>query len=437
MRKRIKCGLCLLLALMTLLLTGCDAVIDTLHLPRVTQGQVFVPRLDPNRACTLRVLGSYRSFPELEQSFAAFRRYYPHVELVYSHLPNYNSAILTALEAEEKPNLFFTNPWMLEDAVYYRVFDAAEDLSDRALGLDLSCVREGLLYRDPAGKVPMAPILSNACGMLVNEALFEKIGVPVPTSFSALLDACDRFRASGIASPALGSVDDADGLPYALGFPVLCGALRDDPAAVDALNDYAEGSGETLRGALNAVYSFFDCGCANLERCLALEDSNDKMLLRFLEGDVPMLLCGADIASGTASRERQSSAFLAHPFPYSFRPIPVTEEGGWFQSSVLVALSVCRDCDNLDMTNEFLRFLMNTQELNALARARRLVTVTRDFTADPMFAAFGDVDAAHTVYPQSLRLQERVLNQFHKAAFAVAVGKLSVDEAVAAYGLMI
>jgi hypothetical protein len=54
-----------------------------------------------------------------------------------------------------------------------------------------------------------------------------------------------------------------------------------------------------------------------------------------------------------------------------------------------------------------------------------------------MFAAFGDVDAARTVYPQSLRLRERAVNQFHKAAFAVAVGKLSVDEAVAAYGLMI
>lgn len=436
MRKGLKRVLCLALACLTLVLGGCGTVIEKLNLPRATQPQVFVPALDTGRACTLRVMGSYQSFGALEAEFDAFRRYYPNVELVYTHLANYNNAIVTALE-EEKPNLFFTNPWMLHNAMYYEVFDLAEDLSDRALGLDLRCLREGLVYADPSGKVPMAPILSNACGMLVNETLFEKTGVPIPTTFSELVEACDRFRAAGVFSPVLGSVDDAEGLPYTLASPLLCGALRDDAAAVEALNDFADGSGEFMRGALEAVHGFLDYGCVNLESCLALEDGNDKMLLRFFEGDVPMLVCGADIASGTAARERQSAAFLARPFAYSFRPVPAAEEGAWFQSSVLVALSVCRECEDLDMTNEFLRFLLRTQELNELARARRLVTVTKDFSLDPVYAAFGEIDAARTVYPQTLRLQDRALAQFHKAAFAVAVGKLTVDEAVEAYGLMV
>ena len=43
-----------------------------------------------------------------------------------------------------------------------------------------------------------------------------------------------------------------------------------------------------------------------------------------------MMICAGDTVSGTKKRESQSEAFTASPFNYSFVPIPLTDEGGYF-----------------------------------------------------------------------------------------------------------
>lgn len=52
---------------------------------------------------------------------------------------------------------------------------------------------------------------------------------------------------------------------------------------------------------------------------------------------------------------------------YSFAPIPLSEEGGYFIDSPSVEYSVNKTCDNLDMTNEFMHFLISREELNKMA----------------------------------------------------------------------
>ena len=52
----------------------------------------------------------------------------------------------------------------------------------------------------------------------------------------------------------------------------------------------------------------------------------------------------------------QSEAFTSAPFEYAFAPIPLTAEGGYYLDSPSVEFSVNKDCDNLAMTNEFMRF---------------------------------------------------------------------------------
>ena len=39
-------------------------------------------------------------------------------------------------------------------------------------------------------------------------------------------------------------------------------------------------------------------------------------------------------------------------------PIPMTDDGGYFIDSPSIEFSVNKDCDDLDMTNEFMRFLV-------------------------------------------------------------------------------
>lgn len=393
----------------------------------------FTPALDPDTEGRIRVVGSYNNFESLEAEFDAFNRYYPEVELSYTRLDDYNNILATALSGD-RPNIYFTYPWMIGQEMYAPALAAAEDLSDPALGIDLSCFREELLYTDPDGRVPMAPIFATTYGMLVNEDLFKQVGLAIPQTYSELKAACGAFQAAGYDTPVLGYYDNGSNMLYSLIYPYVCGLLKDDPEAVAGLNAFEPGAAESLRPALELVKDFMDSGCVNKESCQSLEDNYGKMILRFFEGDIPMLICNGDTVSGTAKREAQSDTFVAHPFPYSFHPVPVTEEGGWFVNSVSFSFSVCKDCDDLAITNEFMRFLLSTQELNEIARVKRLLTTSADFSMDGVYAAFGDVDADHAIYTESVGLLDAPVVQIRKAAYAVAEGTMTIDEAIENFG---
>ena len=147
-----------------------------------------------------------------------------------------------------------------------------------------------------------------------------------------------------------------------------------------------------------------------------------------------MMVCAGDTVSGTKKRESQSEAFIAHPFDYSFYPIPLTEQGGYFIDSPSVEFSVNKDCENLDMTNEFMRFLLTTKELNQMASAKRLVTPTKQLSFDPVYAPFGKVPSERTFSPEVLGVKDPLTVQIRNASYKVGKGELTVDEAIAQYG---
>ena len=80
---------------------------------------------------------------------------------------------------------------------------------------------------------------------------------------------------------------------------------------------------------------------------------------------------------------------------YSFAPIPLTADGGWFIDSPSIQFSVNKTCENLDMTNEFMRFLVTRGELNEMASVKRLVTPTTNLSFD----ASGRIRGAETDEP--------------------------------------
>ena len=82
-----------------------------------------------------------------------------------------------------------------------------------------------------------------------------------------------------------------------------------------------------------------------------------------LEGDVSMMICTGDTVPGTKKRESQSEAFANAPFDYAFSPIPLTDDSGYFIDSPSVEFSVNKSRDDLDMTNEFMRFLISDEEV--------------------------------------------------------------------------
>ena len=401
----------------------------------MAESEDFQPMLDTDTSCEITVVGTYSNFEALEAEFDSFNDFYPNVELSYLKPDDYNNLLGTILESNSAPNIYFSSPWMLGNEQYLTVIDHMEDLSDPELGLDLECIRPSLLSYDADGQLGMVPIFARNYGMLVNKDLFEKEGLQVPTTWEELLAVCEAFLSKGYESPMMGYSADYSGcLMNILVYPEVLAALADHPEELQATNDMETSAGECMRGGLEAMMQLIDKGYINLEKCGEISDNYTEVILRFFEGDVPMMICTGDTVSGTGKRESQSEAFSKAPFTYIFVPIPLSETGGYFVDSPSVEFSVNKTCDNLDMTNEFMRFLITREELNKMASVKRLVTPTTDLSFDSVYEPFSQVPAERVLSPEVIGIKDPLAVQVRITAYLVGTGAVTIDEAVSKYG---
>ncbi len=422
--------LCIILAICTIAsMTACGGK------PQEEPAAGFKPTLDTKTSCSITVAGSYDNFEALEAEFDRFNEFYPNVQLSYVKLDDYNNILGTALDSNDAPNIFFSYTWMIGSEKYDKVFAHMEDLSDPALGLDLDCIRPSLINHGSDGSVRLVPVFARTYGMLVNNDLFAREGLSVPTTLTELIDVCGAFRAKGIASPMMGyTLKSSGSFMNTVAYPLFAATLAGSPEALAKANALDPSAGEYMRPALETMLQLIDSGCIDIAECDKIEDSYTKVILRFFEGDVPMMVCNGDTVSGTKKRESQSEAFSKSPFDYTFFPIPLTDGGGYFTDSPSIEFSVNKDCGDLDMTNEFMRFLISNEELNNMASIKRLVTSTRDLSLDPVYAPFGQVPQERIISPEVLGITDPLTVQIRLASFGVGTGEFTIDEAVAKYG---
>ncbi len=395
----------------------------------------FVPTLDKNTTCNIKIVGNYGNFEALEAEFDRFNSYYPNVSLSYVKLDDYNNTLTTVLEGNDKPNIFFSYTWMIGNDKYNSVVNHMEELSNSPIKANLGCIRPGLLNSDKAGNVLMVPVFSRTYGMLVNNDLFKNEKIEVPTKLDDLMSICKKLSDKGYKSPMMGySEKSSSCLMNTIAYPMFLATLSKNEEALDLANNLDPKAGVYMRSALEMVDNLIDNKCVDLSECDKIKDNYEKVILRFFEGDVPMMICTADTVSGTKKRESQSEAYTKNPFKYSFVPIPLTNEGGYFIDSPSIEFSVNKDCDNLDMTNEFMRFLITNKELNEMASSKGLVTPTKVVSFESVYAPFGEVETEYTISPEVLGIKDQLTVQIRVAAFKVAKGELSIDEAIAKYG---
>jgi len=395
----------------------------------------FVPRMDKDYECSIIIEGSYKNFEALEAEFDLFREYYPSVELKFVTLDDYNNTISVALSGDDAPDIYQMYDWMVGRDTYQKLFDCAEDLSDSSLGIDFSVFREHLVVKAEDGSVPMLPVFSSTHGMLVNEDIFEQYGIGIPSTYEELLSACESFRAEGIKDPIMGfNGNFRNSAYYYLVYPYFVSMCQNDPGMTEALNSLDPSAGEYLRGLLEMVKDMDDRGLIDLTSMESISDNYNAVIMRFFEGDVPMMIASGDTVSGTAKRESQSEAFSASPFTYALYPVPVGADGGFFADVPSIQFAVNKNSSELDMANEFIRFLMSRDELNRMAAVKRLVTPTTDLSFDSIYAPFGSVPADHTVNPQEAGISDSVTLQVRYMIYHVTLGDMSIDEAVKGYG---
>ena len=406
----------------------------------------FNPSLNLETRCAIKVVGDYDNFEALEAEFDRFNEYYPNVTLSYRKYSNYSTNLTDALTKEDAPNIFFSYAsWMAGNEAYSGIVSHMEDLSDSALKIDLSCLRQGLVNRNEDGKVFMAPVFSRTYGTLVNNDLFVKEGLEVPNTWNELLNVCASFKEKGYGSPMMGYTQGSSScLMNTVAYPAFVAALADNPEALAKANEapsakppYADpAAGEYMREGLSKVKQLFDDGAIDIALCNEISDNYKQVLLRFFKGDVPMMICTGDTVSGRKKREKESAEFGNNPFNYTFVPIPLTNEGGYFIDSPSVEFSVNKDCKDLDMTNEFMRFLFRKDELKNIASLKGLINSTSDVPFGAMYSSFAEVPVERTFSPEVLGVKDPMAQQIKNASYKVGKGELTIEEAISQYGLL-
>ena len=219
------------------------------------------------------------------------------------------------------------------------------------------------------------------------------------------------------------------GLP--LIYSYFCKSLEDNPDAVAMLNQLTPEAGQYLKPALEWAKNFMEEGLIDLDQCRTLKNKYNEVIMTFFEGNIPIMLCDTDIVSGTLKREAQSQAFINNPFKYSFRIFPATDQNCYFVNNVSVGFSVNKNSKNLDMADEFMRFLVRTEELNNLAKIKRLITVSKDYSFDEVFAP---LSKSTPIYLGELGLIDSAIAQMRTAVQQVMIGNMTVEQAIANYG---
>ena len=394
----------------------------------------FKPSLDKNTECAITVKGHYDNFEALDEQIAKFNAYYPNIEVSYAKVDNYTKqeVIEDLFAGEDAPDIFFVSAGWENDSRYTALFQAAEDLSDPALKIDISSVRDSLIYKDANNHVPFVPIFTNSYGMIVNEELFAKHNLSIPKTYAQLTAVCDSLKQLGYDSPVM----SYNGSLYSLYFPYFLSTINGNTQAIAALNTLEASAGSYIRSGLEKASDFLGRNYIDKDKCVAeiAKDNTDSICLRFYKGDVPMMFTEVNRLSGSDKREAKSEEFQAHPFKYSFQPIPSADNSGYFFNTITLSFGVNKNSKNLAATNEFMRFLVRSQGLNEISSSKRQISPAKQLGDDKLFNSFKEILQADRVfYNSKIGLSSNADTQVRKT-FDAFMNGASIDDAIAGYG---
>jgi multiple sugar transport system substrate-binding protein len=163
---------------------------------------------------------------------------------------------------------------MMGNDKYSSVVSHMEELSNKNLKFNLDCIRKGLINQYSSGNVYMVPVFSRTYGMLVNNDLFKKEGITIPSTWDTLVSTSLSFKDKGYVSPIMRcSRTPSSCFMNTIAYPLFVAALEKNPSALALANDLNPSAGEYMRDSLKAVTDLVDKGCINLEECDKIEEN--------------------------------------------------------------------------------------------------------------------------------------------------------------------
>ena len=350
-----------LATLMMLTLVACGGTTATETTSSETETQTeegFVPALDSETEATLYVVGGWGNFEALDQVALDFKEYYPNVEVVYTKLDDTRADMANRFATGEEIDMFICDWWDVANVSNDDIVANAEDLNQA--GIDFSNINADLLVTgENDGQQVMLPVYLQIMGYMVNLDIMDSTGVEVPIDFDSLESVAGKLTEAGYEKPIY-----VDSGHYKRNFvPYYLEQIENGDDDVTALD-------ETI-AKMNVLY---DDGYINDEGD-TLEDTYNALILRFFEGDLPIQFIPTGSFCGTAKREDQSEAFTESPFEYEFVPMSFDSDGTSYVSQTgSLYIGSYKDSKNLDITNEFLRFMFTDSEMDVLRSIKKMPT---------------------------------------------------------------
>lgn len=340
-----------------------------------TKETEFTPRLDTNTTTTLDIAGFMGNFEALDYVINGFNEIYRNVTIFYDEngaymLPDY-------LENNKNVDIFMTADENFQRPGY-QGYDVADQCLDLSKDIDLSAVRsEVLSFGQKDGKQVQLPMAMNAFGVVVNKTLLEQEGLSVPKNYEEFLSTLEVLKEKGY-TPLQGSDQHLYG---ELLLNEMMNILHDDPQVLADLMAGKESAADALLPSFQKLDTIVEKGYTDYELNQTYPTDNyDGSIMAFFEGDMPFYVCSAECVSGMKKREPKSEAYTANPFEYEFLYTPDGTTGTYGYSEPWYGFSIYKDSDDIEVAEEFLRYMAQESNLNAMADIKGLPSVTNSGT---------------------------------------------------------
>jgi raffinose/stachyose/melibiose transport system substrate-binding protein len=135
----------------------------------------------------------------------AFQKANPNIKVNVQYLPQatLGQATVTALQAGNAPDVLYTNGGTGQLHSVFALGKAGylTDLSQRAWAKDVPAAAHDMYY--DGTKLYGVPMGLSLVGVVYNTALFQQLGLEIPSTFPALVDLCGKVKAAGKTPMAL------------------------------------------------------------------------------------------------------------------------------------------------------------------------------------------------------------------------------------------
>lgn len=336
----------------------------------------FSPSLDTEESVELEIAGFMANFEALDQVVNDFNEIYPNVTVNYE--ANTSDGLASYMENNDYVDIFMTadkNVQNPEDTDRY-VGDHCQDLSE----LDTSGVDPELLKFCTVDKALVRiPVATTMCGIVVNETLLEQEGLEVPQNYAEFLEACKVLKEKGYTPIQASKIHACSDLIL----PMALNILGNDEELMKKVENGDDSFVESLRPVYERLEELVKNGYLdNTVNSEYPDDNYDGAILKFFDGEVPFWVATTESFSGMKKRESKSENFSANPFSYEFISAPLGDEGSYVYEEPWYGFSVNKDSDERDYAMEFMRFLIQKEELNKLASVKGMPSVSVDSDDD-------------------------------------------------------